>query len=105
MGLVTGHCERILSVWMTVLTVCAAPLLAANETPILIEGFEDVSTVKGTGQIKAVTAGPGLTQGKSAVELSPGAAVTASLRGADIARLPWLRLDRSSGPPSADFRR
>ena len=66
---------------------------AVIATPVLIEGFEKDSTAESNPEVKTVTSGPGLTQGKSAAELSPGAAIAVKVRGADIARLPWLRID------------
>ncbi|MBT3202339.1 MAG: hypothetical protein HN350_20760, partial [Phycisphaerales bacterium] len=71
----------------------AASLVAAGNTPLLLEGFEKFAPSPKTTNVKIVTSGPGLTQGAAAVELTPGGAITIKVSGADIARLPWLRID------------
>jgi len=71
----------------------AAAAAAAKATPKLIEAFEDVAALEVTGQIKSVSEGPGVTQGKAAVELLPEATMHIQLQGADVTALPWLRFD------------
>jgi len=71
----------------------AAAIAAAKLTSRLIEPFEDLTALKTTGEIKAIGEGPGVTQGKSAVEMAPEAVVEIPLRGADVTVLPWLRFD------------
>ena len=77
----------------TVLTVHVAPLNAVVAAPVLLEGFEKPPAAKAAARVKTVTSGPGLTQGESAAELSPGGAIAVQVRGVDITNLPWLRMD------------
>ena len=93
MGLPNDYLRRAMLVCVVVLTAHVTPLGAVVDTPVLIEGFEKTSTAKRNAKVKTVTSGPGLTQGESAAELTPGGAITVGVRGADITRLPWLRID------------
>jgi hypothetical protein len=63
-----------------------------------VEAFEDATqlTVEG-GEVKAVTDGPAVTEGKAAASLEPGATVIIRFTWPDVAKVPWLRLDTLSG--------
>ena len=93
MGLPNDYPGRAVVFCAIVLAARLTTLGAAVATPVLIEGFEKTLTSEGNAKIKTVTSGPGLTQGKAAVELTPGGAISVKVRGDDIARLPWLRID------------
>jgi len=93
MGLPNNYLGRAVFLCAIVLAARLTPLGAAVATPVLIEGFEKTLTSEGNAKVKTVTSGPGLTQGKSAAELTPGGAISVKVRGDDITRLPWLRID------------
>ena len=93
MGLPNDYLGRAVFLCAIVLTARVAPLGADVTAPVLIEGFEKTLTSEGNAKVKTVTSGPGLTQGKSAAELTPGGAISVKVRGADITALPWLRID------------
>ncbi|MDP6633606.1 MAG: hypothetical protein QGG42_01760 [Phycisphaerae bacterium] len=95
MSLPNGYLGRSVLVCTIAIVLAGhvAPLDAVAAAPVLLEGFEKPPAA-GTGAgVKTVTSGPGLTQGRSAAELSPGGAIAVQVRGVDIANLPWLRLD------------
>jgi len=81
---------------------CAASLIVSHASvcaeaagTLSIEGFEAADKAAKNAAVKIVASGPGVTQGKAAAQLAPDGAVTVTLRGADIAELPWLRMDTS----------
>jgi len=65
----------------------------------LLEGFEDVRTLRGQGQLIAVTEGAGVTQGQAALQIPPQGAVTVNLMGHDLDRPWWLKLDTLNMQP------
>jgi len=93
MGLPNGYLGRAMLLCAIVLTARVTPLDAVVAAPVLIEGFEKAFTTEKNAKVKTVASGPGLTQGKSAAELSPGGAIAVQVRGVDITKLPWLRID------------
>ena len=93
MVLPNGYLGRAVLLCVIVLTARVTPLDAVVAAPVLIEGFEKAFTTGENARVRTVTSGPGLTQGKSAAELSPGGAIAVQVRGVDITMLPWLRID------------
>jgi len=95
MPLPNGYLGRSVLVCTITIVLAAhiAPLNAVVAAPVLLEGFEKTPAAKVNARVKIVTSGPGLTQGKSAAELSPGGAIAVQVRGVDITNLPWLRMD------------
>jgi hypothetical protein len=78
--------------------VSASP---ADGTKVL-EGFEDAAKAKVTdGQLASVKAGEGITEGKQAGQLPPGATVSITVSGAELQAAGWLKIDSLPTEPSA----
>ncbi|MCP4376336.1 MAG: hypothetical protein GY794_09200 [bacterium] len=93
MGLSNNNLGRSALLCAMVLVAHVAILGAVTTAPVLLDGFEKAFATEPEAKVKTITSGPGLTEGKSAAELSPGGKITVKVRGADISKLPWLRID------------
>ncbi|MDP6633383.1 MAG: hypothetical protein QGG42_00615 [Phycisphaerae bacterium] len=87
------HLGRTVLICAVLLAAGLESPAAAATAPLVLEGFEDDSTTAKNPSVRIVKSAPGLTQGVAAAELAPGGAVAVKASGADIARLPWLRID------------
>ena len=79
---------------VAILGLCSAVASAAEAPAPAIEGFEDLSGIKPAGRdVKPVTAGQGVTQGRQAIQVPPGASVSFEIEPDKLASAAWLKID------------
>ena len=81
----------IISAAILLCLLCAD--LRADQEPTVLEGFEQLSAVKSSGDVSAVQAGQGVTEGKSAAQLTPKASISVNVDGALFGSAGWVKVD------------
>jgi len=84
--------------WMGLFVFLGWALAAPAEGGV-IEGFEDLSKLRPTGKVARVTGADAVTQGRSALELPPGAGVTVKIPAGALKQVGWLRIDTFEPQP------
>ena len=73
----TNRCARP-GRWIGAAVLLVGSVAPAGET--LVEGFENVAQLKPTGKVTVVSGADAVTEGNSALQLSPGASVEVPVR-------------------------
>ncbi|KKL45367.1 hypothetical protein LCGC14_2356410, partial [marine sediment metagenome] len=76
-----------------VLTCWLAAALAASADAGLLEGFENSSRLRPSGEVVRVTGADAVTEGSSALKLSAGSGVTIRIPANAVSRVGWLKID------------
>ncbi len=83
--------RTIISAAILLFLLCAG--LRADQEPTVLESFEQLNAVQSSGDVSAVRAGQGVTEGKSAAQLAPKAAISVNVDGALFGSAGWVKVD------------